>query len=257
METVTSADGTPIAYERSGSGPALVVATGAFCDRMSSAPLAEHLGDRYTVYRFDRRGRGDSGDTPPWSVRREVEDLAAVVAATGEAPLVYGHSSGASLALESAAAGVPMDKLAVYEPPYVPGEGTTPEMADRLASLCASGEPEEAAALFLRNTGMPAEQVQQMRAMPHWTRMVALAPPLAYDVRLSDGGAVPVERLGAIGCPTLALAGQLSPPWAIDGAAAIAAAVPGGRSQIVAGQHHGIDQAIAAAVLAQFFANSM
>jgi pimeloyl-ACP methyl ester carboxylesterase len=254
METVTSADGTPIIYERSGSGPALVVATGAFCDRLSSAPLAEHLRDRHIVYRFDRRGRGDSGDTPPWSVAREVEDLAAVVAATGETPLIYGHSSGAALALEAAAAGVPVRKLAVYEPPYVPGEGTTPETADRLASLCASGQPEEAAVLFLRNTGMGDEQIEGMRTQPFWPRMVSLAPQLAYDVRLGNGGEVPGDRLAAIECATLALAGGLSASWATNGAAAIAAAVPRGRSEILEGQHHGVDQGVAAAVLAQFFA---
>ncbi len=253
METVTSADGTPIAYERSGSGPALVVATGAFCDRLSSAPLAEHLGDRYSVYRFDRRGRGDSGDTPPWSVAREVEDLAAVVTATGETPFVYGHSSGAALALEAAAAGMPVRKLAVYEPPYVPGQGTTPETADRLASLCASGQPEEAAMLFLRNTGMPGEQLEGMRTQPFWPRMVGLATQLAYDVRLGNRGSVPVDRLAEIGCPTLALAGGLSAPWATEGATAIAAAVPDARSEIVDGQHHGVDQGVAAAVLAEFF----
>jgi pimeloyl-ACP methyl ester carboxylesterase len=254
METVTSADGTPIAYERSGSGPALVMSTGAFCDRLSSAPLAEHLRDRYTVYRFDRRGRGDSGDTPPWSVAREVEDLAAVVAATGETPFVYGHSSGAALTLEAAAAGVPVRKLAVYEPPYVPGEGTTPETADRMASLCASGQPEQAALLFLRNTGMGDDQLAHMQAAPFWPRMVGLAPQLAYDVRLGNGGSVPVDRLAGIGCPVLALAGGMSPSWATDGAAAIAAAVPQGRSEIVEGQHHGVDQGVAAAVLAPFFA---
>ena len=185
---------------------------------------------------------------------REVEDLAAVVAATGETPLVYGHSSGAALALEAAAAGVPVRSLAVYEPPYVPGHGTAPETADRMASLCASGRSDEAAVLFLRNTGMPAEQLEQMRSMPFWPRMVSLAPQLAYDVRLGNGGSVPVDRLAAIGCPTLALAGGLSAPWATDGAAAIAAAVPDGRSEIVGGQHHGVDQGVAAAVLAEFFA---
>jgi pimeloyl-ACP methyl ester carboxylesterase len=254
METVISADGTPIAYERSGSGPVLVVATGAFCDRASSLPLAEHLGDRYTVYRFDRRGRGGSGDTPPWAIAREVEDLAAVVAATGETPYLYGHSSGASLALEAAAAGVPTRKLVVYEPPYVPGEGTAPETADRMAELCATGQPDEAAVLFLRNTGLPEEQLQGMREMPFWPWMVSLAPQLPYDVRLGNGGSVPVDRLAAIECPVLALAGGLSAPWATDGAAAIAAAVHDGRAQIVEGQHHAIDQAVTADLLDEFFA---
>ncbi len=254
METVISADGTAIAYERSGSGPALVTSTGAFCDRQSSAPLAEHLSDRYTIYRFDRRGRGDSGDTPPWSVGREIEDMAAVIAATGETPYVYGHSSGASLALESAAAGVPMRKLAVYEPPFVPGEGTAPETAERMAALCRAGEPEQAALLFLRNTGMSDAQLAQMQAAPFWPRMLGLAPQLPYDVRLGNGGSVPVDRLAAIDCPTLALAGGLSAPWAIDGAAAIAAAIGDGRTRILEDQHHGVDQAVISELLAEFFA---
>jgi pimeloyl-ACP methyl ester carboxylesterase len=253
MQTLTSADATPIAYERSGSGPALVVATGAFCNRASSGPLAEALGDRYTVYRFDRRGRGDSGDTPPWAVEREVEDLAAVIATTGETPYVYGHSSGAALALEAAAAGVPTRKLAVYEPPYVPGRGTAPETADRLAALCAAGQPDEAAVLFLRNTGMPDDQVQRMREMPFWPAMLMLAPQLPYDVRLGNGGSVPVDRLAAIECPTLALAGDLSAPWAAEGAATIATAIADGRTQTVQGQHHAVDQAVIAELLDAFF----
>jgi pimeloyl-ACP methyl ester carboxylesterase len=254
METVTSADGTPIAYEGSGSGPAIVACSGAFCDRLSSAPLAEHLADRYTVYRFDRRGRGDSGDTPPWAVGREVEDLAAMIAATGETPYLYGHSSGAALALEAVVAGVPARKLAVYEPPYVPGVGTLSSTADRMAALCAGGQPEQAALLFLRNTGMDDAHLAQMQAAPFWPRMVALAPQLPYDVRLGNGGSVPVDRLAAIDCPTLALAGGLSAPWATDGAAAIAAAVGDGRTQIVEGQHHGVDQAVISGLLDEFFA---
>jgi len=254
METVTSADGTPIAYQRAGSGPALVAVSGAFCDRASTAPLAEHLGDRYTVYRFDRRGRGDSGDTPPWAIAREVEDLAAVVAATGATPFLWGHSSGAALALEAASAGIPVSRLAVYEPPYVPGEGTAPATADRMAALCDSGHPDEAAVLFLRNTGMPDEQLAQMRSLPFWPHMLSLAPQLAYDVRLGNEGVVPADRLAAIGCPVLALAGGLSAPWATDGARAIAAAVPDGRSETVAGQHHAVDQAVVAELLDEFCA---
>jgi pimeloyl-ACP methyl ester carboxylesterase len=253
VERVTSADGTTIAYERSGSGPALVVATGAFCDRMSSAPLAEYLRDRFTVYRFDRRGRGDSGDTPPWSVAREVEDLAAVSAATAQTPFVYGHSSGAALALEAAGGGVAMRALAVYEPPFVPGTGTASATADRMAAFCEEGHPADAARLFLRNTGMSDDQLAGMEGAPWWPRMLTLAPQLPYDVRLGNRGEVPADRLAQIGCPVLALAGGLSPAWATDGMTAIAGAVADGRSQIVDGQHHGVDQGVVAEVLAPFF----
>ena len=253
METVTSPDGTTIAYERSGTGPALVTCTGAFCDRMSTAPLAEHLRERFTVYRFDRRGRGDSGDTPPWSVQREIEDLAAVSAASGETPFVYGHSSGAALALEAAAAGVPVRALAVYEPPFVPGVGTTPETADRMAALCEEGHPEAAARLFLHNTGMSDDQLAAMQSAPWWPRMLALAPQLPYDVRLGNRGEVPVDRLARIGCPVLAVAGGLSPAWATDGMTAIAGAIAGGLAQRVEGQDHGVDQALMAELLAEFY----
>ena len=134
-----------------------------------------------------------------------------------------------------------------------PARAPPSETADRLASLCASGQPDEAAMLFLRNTGMGDEQVEAMQTQPFWPRMVGLAPQLAYDVRLGNGGEVPADRLGGIGCPVLALAGGLSAPWATEGVTAIAAAVRDARSEIVDGQHHGVDQGVAAAVLAEFF----
>ena len=118
MQTLTTTDGTTIAYQATGAGPALVLVVGAFCDRSTTEGLAALLADSFTVYEYDRRGRGDSGDTAPYDVQREVEDLAAVVAATGETPYVYGHSSGAVIALEAAASGVPMRALVAYEPPY-------------------------------------------------------------------------------------------------------------------------------------------
>jgi pimeloyl-ACP methyl ester carboxylesterase len=254
MEKRVSRDGTKIAYDRSGSGPALVLVTGAFCDRATGAPIAEAMSDRFTVYRFDRRGRGDSGDTPPWEVAREVEDLAAVAEATGEAPLLYGHSSGGALVLEAAAAGVPARRVVVYEPPYAPGEGTLPETADRLAALCRDDRPGEAAALFLRSTGMPDQQLTDMRSAPFWSQMVALAPQLEYDVRLANGGSPPVQKLTGIDCPTLALAGGLSAPWAPAAAEAIAHAVPHGESRILEGQRHAVEHTVVVAILDEFFA---
>jgi pimeloyl-ACP methyl ester carboxylesterase len=254
MQTVTSTDGTTIAYERSGHGPAVVVCTGAFNDRLSSAPLAEFLGDRYTVYRFDRRGRGDSGDTPPWSVQREVEDLSAVIAATGETPFLYGHSSGGALALEAAAAGVALRRLAVYEPPYVPGAGTALETAEQMAAFCEEGRPEEAARLFLRNTGMPEEKIAEVEQAPWWPRLLGLAPQLPYDVRLGNQGEIPVDRIAAIECPLLAMAGSLSPDWAVTGAGEIACAAAEGEAKIIEGQNHAIDQKVTSEFLADFFA---
>ena len=253
-DTVISADGTTIAYERSGSGrPALVIVTGAFNDRVSSASLAAGLRARFDVYRFDRRGRGDSGDTHPWSVAREVEDLAAVIAATGGAPFVYGHSSGAALALEAAAAGVPMRRLVAYEPPYTGTSGAHASQADELDALVAEGRLEDAAIAFLRGTDAPPGAIEAARSAPHWPAMVALAPTLSYDVRLVNGGEPPVERLGSVAVPVLAAAGGLSPDWALRATDAVAAAVPDGRAGLVEGQTHLVSNGALLPVLSEFF----
>lgn len=243
MEKVQSADGTTIVYERTGSGPALVIVTGAFCDRGSSAALAGKLSD-YTVYRYDRRGRGDSGDTRPYATQREVEDLAAVIEAAGPA-YVFGHSSGAVLALEAAAAGVPMRKLAVYEPPYTGGGEPAEPVAARLAELAATGHRDQAAEEFLLMTGMPAQVVGHIKASPGWEPMLAIAHTLAYDVRLCGDGLVHADRLSRISVPTLVMAGGNSAPWAAPVAESVAGAIPDARVRILDGQDHGVtDEAI-------------
>jgi pimeloyl-ACP methyl ester carboxylesterase len=253
MDDVRSADGTTIAFERTGHGPALVLVTGAFCDRSSPASLAAALSPAYTVYCYDRRGRGDSGDQASYAVQREVEDLAAVIAAAGGQALVFGHSSGAALALEAAAAGVPMTALAVYEPPYA-GEGPSAAFAAELAALVADGQRGAAAERFLALTGAPAEAVAGMRSSPYWPRMEALAHTLPYDITLCNGGAVPADRLGGLPVPVLALAGGKSSGWARQAAAQIAAAVRDGRDQVLDGQDHGPADEVLAPVLAGFFA---
>jgi pimeloyl-ACP methyl ester carboxylesterase len=256
VQTVISADGTAIAIERHAADPTrppLVFVLGAFCDRRSDAPLRAGLGDRFTIWQIDRRGRGDSGDTPPWAIEREVQDIAAVLAAIGELPFVYGHSSGAALALEAAAAGVPMRGIVVYEPPYTETEGATTRRADELQALCEDGRPEDAALLFLRGTGVPPEQLERMRQAAWWPHMVALAPTLHYDVRLADGGAVPVQRFAGIRAPLLALFGGASPEWAPRAAHTIAAAVPGARAHGLEGQTHGVTPQALAPVLTEFF----
>ena len=239
----TSADGTAIAYAREGRGPALVIVTGAFNDRHSSARLAAALRRRFTVYRFDRRGRGDSGDTAPWAVAREIEDLAAVTAATGEIPLVYGHSSGAALALEAAAAQIPMRRLFAFEPPYTgPGDAHARQLAE-LEALVAAGDRDGAVELFLRGAGTPPGVLERLRASPSWPAMTALAHVLPCDVVLANGGQVPIERIEQITIPVIAAAGGLSPDWAHVAGDAIAAVAPQGRSLLVEGQTHGASPA--------------
>jgi pimeloyl-ACP methyl ester carboxylesterase len=254
MESVRSADGTTIAVERSGDGPALVVVTGAFCDRSTPAGLAAALDPDFTVWRYDRRGRGDSGDQPPYAVQREIEDLAAVIAAAGAPALVYGHSSGAALALEAAAAGVPMTKLAVYEPPYTGDSGPSAQFATELAALVADGQRGAAAETFILLTGAPPAAVAGMRSSPYWPAMEAMAHTLPYDITLCHGGVVPAERLAGISVPVLALAGGSSGDWAQQAVHEIAAAVPDGRSQVLAGQDHGVADDVLALVLKAFFA---
>jgi pimeloyl-ACP methyl ester carboxylesterase len=254
METVHSADGTVIAFDRSGEGPALVLVVGAFSDRTSTKTLASGLASRFTVYEYDRRGRGDSGDTAPYAVEREVEDLAAIVEATGRSPHVFGHSSGGAIALEAGASGVAVRALCVYEPPYAGTDGPTFALADQLAELIASGREDEAVERFLTLMGTPADVLEQMKAGPQWDHMRSFAPTLSNEVRLCNDGSVPTERLGKVAVPTLALAGGASPPWAREVAAAVAAAVPDGRDRVLEGQGHGVADDVIIPVLAEFFA---
>lgn len=254
METIRSADGTTIAFDRSGQGPPLVMVVGAFCDRSTTKAVAGQLAARFTVLEYDRRGRGDSGDTPPYAIDREVEDLSAVLAAAGDAAFVYGHSSGAALALEAAARQVPMRRLVAYEPPYTGTHGSTAAAARELSDLAAAGRPGDAAERFLLNTGTPPEAVAQMRSAPYWPRMESFARTLPYEVILCDGGFVPAGRLAGITVPVLALAGARSADWARQAAKAIAAAVPGGGYRVLDGQDHNVAAEVIAPVLTGFFA---
>lgn len=256
MQTVTTPDGTTIAYQVTGDGPALVLVVGAFCDRSTTADLAALLADAFTVVEYDRRGRGGSGDTAPYVPQREIEDLTAVLAATGGTPFVYGHSSGAVIALEAAAAGAPMRALVGYEPPYTAEDdpsGGSAELLERVRALVGAGDRDGAAAAFLEGAGAPAEVVAMMRTGPGWPRMCELAPTLVYDLSLTDGGRVPGERLRHVDVPTLLLAGGDSPPWAARSTAAVAAVVPGARQAVVAGQGHGVAAAAVAPVLREAF----
>jgi pimeloyl-ACP methyl ester carboxylesterase len=248
MEKVQSADGVLIAYEQSGAGPALILVTGAFNDRASSRPLASVLAADFTVYAYDRRGRGDSEDGDSYAIDREAADLAAVAAAAGGSPLVYGHSSGASVALEAAARGVGMRALAVYEPPY--GTNSTFALADELEHLAATGHESAAAERFLRHTGLSAETLGQMRAGPYWDRMASFAHTLPYDMRLAS---VPIPGLSEVASPVLALAGSASPAWARDAAEAIGAGAADGRSLILPGQTHAVATEVIVPVLNEFF----
>lgn len=243
LSTVTSRDGTTIAVEKAGTGPALVIVDGAMCSRAfgpSEATAAAMSGD-FTVYRFDRRGRGDSTDTPPYAVEREVEDLAAVITEAGGSAFVYGISSGAGIALEAAATGAPITKLALFEPPYT-AEGSDPaeqrEGARQMDELLHAGRNGDAVGLFFSWVGMPDEVVAQMRSSPLWPALEAMAPTIAYDNAAMGDGTVPRKRLRRIGIPTLVIAGSLSSEELRHAAQIVAEAIPGARHRVLEGQAH-------------------
>ncbi|GGS74955.1 alpha/beta hydrolase [Planobispora rosea] len=255
---VTSADGTGIAYDRTGAGPALILVQGAFSTRTDPimAGIAAALESRFTVINYDRRGRGDSGDTAPYAVQREIEDLRSLIDAAGGKAMVFGGSSGGALALEAAAAGAPISKLAVFEPPYVADSVISPiPTYEELSALVEQGRRGEAVEVFLtRGAEMPAEAVAGMKAQPFWAGIEAVAHTLAYEAAVVGPGPVPAHRLAAISVPTLVLAGSGSSPRMQTAAQAVADAVPGARVHRLEGQAHGqLDPEVLGAALTGFF----
>lgn len=258
MPVVTSADGTTIACERTGSGPALVLVDGAMCYRAAGPmrPLAALLQDRFTVYAYDRRGRGESSDTTPYAVAREVEDLQALIAQAGGEAYVYAISSGAALALATAAAGPGISKLALYEPPFmaeVEDGARIKEYTERLNGLLDAGRKGDAVALFMTNVGIPVEAVVGMRAQPGWATLEAIAPTLAYDDEVLGGGSVPRDLASTIAVPALVLAGGASPRSLQQAAKATADALPTAEHRTLDGQTHDVAPDALAPVLVEFF----
>jgi pimeloyl-ACP methyl ester carboxylesterase len=258
--SVVSADGTTIAYEKSGAGPALVLVDGALCTRAfgPGRKVARALADDYTVYVYDRRGRGDSGDTEPYAVDREVEDLAAVVRATGETAFVMGQSSGAVLALEASVAGVAMRRLAVYEPPYTgitPRRGRTPDYLADLTQLLADGRRGAMIDYFLvRMVGAPVFLPVMMRLMPTtWRQLKAVAPTLLNDTRVLRGFVADPAHLAGVQAPTLVMGGSRAKPTMLAAVGTVAEAVTGKPPVILDGQTHNVSPAALATELRAFF----
>ncbi|GAA2776342.1 alpha/beta hydrolase [Saccharopolyspora taberi] len=255
MTKVTSRDGTTIAYERTGSGPALVLVAPALQNRSAAVVLAELLSERFTVYNYDRRGRGESGDTAPYAVEREIEDLDAVIAEAGGSACVYGSSSGAVLAFRAATAGSRITRLAMFEPPFV---GSSSGMVRRYADLIEAGDREGALEHLHRAIGVPEGIVRRLPDSPTWPVMKAMAHTMLYDFAITsdDDGAVPVQRLAAIITPTLVLASEGSSDLLRDAASATAEALPAGTYRCLPGQWHGVPEEALAAELADFFTTS-
>jgi pimeloyl-ACP methyl ester carboxylesterase len=255
MKTVQSTDGTEIAYEATGSGPALILVTGAFCDHTSPAALATALSTKWTVYAYDRRGRGSSGDTSPYAVVREIDDLAAVMEEAGDSPLLYGHSSGARLALDAAAAGLPIGRLAVYEPPFglgAPSAGAA-TLRSRVERLLHVGDRTGAAVLHLRESGMPEHVVQYMRQAPWWPAMEAFADTLPYDEALCGDLTIPFDRLERIVVPTLVLGGGNSDAEFLKALRTVADTIPGSTYAVLDEQDHVPADDVVEPMLSGFF----
>ncbi|WP_193564091.1 alpha/beta hydrolase [Streptomyces sp. L-9-10] len=255
--TVTSGDGTPIAYRRSGDGPPVVLVGGALNTAESDAPLAKLLAPRFDVITYDRRGRGASGESGPYAVERETEDLAALLDEAGGSASVYGVSSGAALVLEATAAGLPITQFALYEPPYATDPADLPVTAayrERLTDLLARGRRGEAVELFLSLVGMVPEMIARMRRSPMWPDLAALAHTLAYDNAVLGPGLIPADRLATIRTRAMVVDGGASPPPTRDAARAVARALPRGRHRTLTGQTHEVAPHVLAPVLEEFFA---
>jgi pimeloyl-ACP methyl ester carboxylesterase len=257
VQTLRAPDGTTIAYEETGSGPALILVMGALCDRLTTTTLSATLSADFTVYAYDRRGRGASSGAAAGSVDLEVDDLAALVEQAGGSPFVFGHSSGGALALEAAARGVPMAGLVVYEPPYTAEEGATEgstELLDRVRACLAADDRDGALDAFLAATGAPPEALAGMKHSPYWPRMRDLAPTLVNDIALTGDGRVPSERMAGITVPTVAAYGGASGGWAARSSAGVCAAIPGARPLELEGQNHNLPDDVLAPLLRKEFA---
>jgi pimeloyl-ACP methyl ester carboxylesterase len=261
VSTVRSSDGTQIGFDRSGTGPALILVGGAFQYRaidQSTAELVQRLAPAFTVFHYDRRGRGESGDRAPYSVEREVEDLGALIEAAGGSAFAFGMSSGGALALEGAASGLEITKLALYEPPFAVDENSfkaPDDFLERLRDLNASGRPGDAVEFFLTaGLGMPAAMVAEMRKAPVWPGFEAVAHTLVYDTVLMDGqDTLLSERVPTVTAPVLLLDGGASPPWAAAAVEALAGILRHAERRTLPGQTHDVAADALAPALEEFF----
>lgn len=265
MKTVMSQDGTTIAFDQAGTGPALILVGGMFEQRamdsetsqLAALPL---LAQHFSVYHYDRRGRGDSTDTQPYAVEREIEDIEALIDAAGGSAHLFGISSGGALAFEAALAlRSKIRKLAIYEAPYNDDADARQAWRDfrrQLQQTLAEGRHGDAVGLFMMLLGMPAEQLPEMRQYPMWPMWEAVAPTIAYDAAaLGEAAAVPAERAAGVAVPALIMDGGASYPFMHTTAVALADALPNGQHYTLEGQSHEVDVHVLAPVLVEFFSS--
>jgi pimeloyl-ACP methyl ester carboxylesterase len=241
METVTSVDGTPIAFWREGSGPPLLLVHGGICDHFAWYFVVPLLAKRFTVYTFDRRGRGSSGDTLPYAAEREREDIAAMLRAIGEPAHLLGHSAGGILALQAAERARDLLSLILYEPAFVvegARERPAPEILEKLRGLIAAGNRDEAVRIAMRESvGLSEAEIDAIAGGPGWTRLLAVAPAILHDWMLWEER-FDASKVSGMRTRTLMLMGSDSPRWLRQGAEAVVAALPDARMAVLPGQGH-------------------
>lgn len=258
-EGIQSADGTRIAFDRSGHGPPviLVEAAGHYRDLSSFNGLVPLLSTEFTVYKYDRRGRGESADTVPYTTDREVDDLSALIQAAGGSAHVYAYSSGALLALRAAAHGLPITSLAVLEPPLQDDPVLHAEsgLTRELAALVGAGRLSEAVEHFHESIGVPAEVIAEMKSTPLWAKMTSVAHTLVYDCMISD--ATTPAWLGAVRVSTLVIDSEGSTDNLTGWAARVAGYVPHARHLSLPGEWHTVPDEMLAPVLVDFFSEGV
>ena len=255
MRKVVSRDGTTIAYEKAGSGPPLVLLGGGFRDHSIFDSLVPVLSPHLTTYVYDRRGRGESGDSPDYAVQREIEDIEALIAEAGGQASVFGGSSGAILALEAAMGGAAISRLLLLEPPYrMPGHQRPPDdFAERLDALLVQNRPGDAADYFLEfMVGFSAAEIAQWRKSPMWPENESVVHTLPYDTAICGDGRLPVERLARTTVPTLVINSDSTSAWLVAAAEATAAALPNGRQVTLPGVWHKVPSEVLAPAVVDF-----
>ena len=258
MATVTSKDGTQIAYDKLGSGLPLILVDGALCSRdFGPMPkLATIMAEHFTVFMYDRRGRNQSGDTAPYAADREIEDLEALINEAGGSAYVYGISSGAALALAATAKGLNITKLALYEPPFeVPGtkSGAPKDMLPQLKTMVAEDRRGDAVKYFMKIVGVPSFGIFMMTLFPIWKKLKAVAHTLPYDITILDGFALPEDRAKAVKVPTLVAAGTKTSESISKSAKRLSELVPDSQLRMLEGQTHNVSEKAIAPVLIEFF----
>lgn len=256
--TATSKDGTVIAYDKTGTGPGIVVVNGALSHRKYAGAneLAGQLAENFTVIFYDRRGRGESTDTKPYAKEREIEDIEAIANEVGGSVYLFGSSSGAALALLAAEKLGPgkVAKLALYEPPY--GSATEQEYAEEKAKvneLVRGGKPGDAVAYFLEKRGTPPDKMEGMKKSPEWSGMVRIGHTLVYDFEVMGDGTIPADIAKNIAVPTLVMDGEKSFDFVHATADALGGIIPGAARKTLEGQSHNASPEVLAPVLLAFF----